>query len=130
MLGHGGPALVPHPHGRVNAHPRAEHVLRCRGLGEHDLHGHALGDLDEIARRVVGGQEGEPGPRGARDRLNLAAEDDAREAVGLELDVLARLHVGQLGFLEVRDDPDFGLGRDREKRLARLDELAGFDVLP
>ena len=86
--------------------------------------------LTKLPVELSGGRRATRSLRGARDRLNLAAEDDAREAVGLELDVLARLHVGQLGFLEVRDDPDFGLGRDREKRLARLDELAGFDVLP
>src|SRR5271154_6539537 len=86
-----GLVLFGGPHGRVHAHARAQRMIGVGGLGENDLHRDALGDLDEIPRRVVGRQEREARPGGPRDGLDLSVEYDAWVGVDLELDILAGL---------------------------------------
>ena len=50
--------------------------------------------------------------------------------VDVELDALADPQVGQLGFLEIGVDPDFGQRTDGHQALAGLHVVAGVDVAP
>ncbi len=73
---------------------------------EHDPDGHALHDLDPVARRVLRRQQRERGARARREALDAAVIDDVVAVeVGLQLDRLADAHALQLHFLEVRVDP-------------------------
>ena len=87
-----------------------------------DAHRHALHDLDEVAGRVVGGQEREARPGAAREALDLALELAAREGVDRDLGLLPGSHLPDLRLLEVGDH----VGRRRHQldhRLADRDEL-------
>ncbi len=48
--------------------------------------------------------------------------------VHVELDALSDAQVGELGFLEIGVDPDFGQRTDGHQRLAGLDVVARIDV--
>src|SRR5690348_9914196 len=75
----------------------------------------ALYDLDPVAGGVFRWQQrkGETGAGAETD--DLGRELDPRIGVDFDRCRLARAHVGELGFLEVRLDPD-AVGDDREDR--------------
>src|ERR1700733_5316593 len=89
----------------LGAHARAEHAIAA--IDELDLDRHALGDLDEVARRVVGGQQRKPRAGARGDRLDRAMEL-AGERVDLDVDGLTGADVLELGLLEVGADPGVG----------------------
>ena len=111
--------------GRHARHQAAIHGLDVLRF-EDDLDRHALDDLGEVAGGVIGRQQGELGARGRREAVDGAEQGLARHGVDLHADVLARLQVGQLGFLEVGGQPDVLL-HDGGQLLARLDALAHLD---
>ena len=69
---------------------------------ERDPHRDALHHLGEIAGGVVRRQQREFLAAGGRDAVDMAMHDLAREHVDLDIDGLAFVHVGELGFLVVR----------------------------
>ena len=52
--------------------PGPQQMLRILPGLEHDLHRHALHDLDEVAGRVLRRQQAEPRAGGAGDAVDLA----------------------------------------------------------
>ena len=90
-------------HGDFGAHARAQDgpvVGR-----EADEHGDALDDLGEVARGVVGGQQGETRARAGRDAVDDAGETFAVVRVDFDVHRLPLVHVLELVLFEVRDDP-------------------------
>src|SRR6202023_1296364 len=81
-------------------------------VGEVDADGNALDDFDVVAGGVFGREERELGAGGSANLGDLAVELAAAESVDLEGDLLAGTHFGELGFLEVRRDPEVGQGDD------------------
>ena len=78
--------------------------VRLPGL-EDELHGHPLDHLHEVPRRVLRRQQGEDGARARLDRVDAPLEDDAGVGVDRDRGRLARPHLGEIGLLEVPDDP-------------------------
>ena len=72
---------------------------------EHNLDRHALHDFHIVARSILRRQQAEACAAGASDAVDLAV---VLASIGIDLngDALARLHVAQLGFLEVGGNPD------------------------
>ncbi len=99
---------------------------------EVDAHRQALHDLDEVARRILRGQEreGRAGPhREARDRRR------GTSCVGRTCRLPDRprwpiRRLPQLRLLEIGVDPDFGQRADGHQALAGLHVIAGVDVSP
>src|SRR6188472_2300842 len=88
-------------HRREHGHARAEQVLRILTRIEHDLHRHALDDLDVVPGRVFRREQAEAGPGGGGQAVDLALEDSPAECVHLDGGPLAVAHLGELGLLEV-----------------------------
>ena len=109
--------------------PGASRLSFSRLLVEDDLHRHTLDDLYVIAGRVLGRQNAESRTCAGLKAFDLAVKSLVRIRVDLDIDRLADLHVLELRFLEIRDDPDLVRLRDRHQRRADLDELAFFDRL-
>ena len=94
-----------------------------------DADGEALDDLDEVAGGVFGGEECEGGAGAVGEAGDAALEGVvAAVHVDVEVDGLADAECGELGFLEVGVDPDFGEGADGHDGLAGDDIVAGVDV--
>ncbi len=98
-------------------------------VGEVDADGDALDDFDVVAGGVLGWEEAELGAGGSADLGDLAVEGAATEGVDLDCDVLAGVHLLQLGFLEVGGDPEVGEGDDGEEILADAEVRADLNVL-
>ena len=92
---------------------------------EHDLHRNALHDLGEVAGGVVRRQQRELLAAGRRDAVDHGrARSWPGKVSTVDVDRLARPHVGKLGLLVVGDDVD------RAQRHDRHQLRAGLDVLP
>ena len=63
------------PHGRRHRHARPQQVLRILTLLEHDLHRHALHDLDEVAGGVLRRQQAEAGAGCGGDAVDVPLND-------------------------------------------------------
>ncbi len=98
------------------------------GVGEDEAERQALDHLDPVAGRVLRRQDGEFGARGGADRLHRGLPDHVGIGVDLDRDRLAEFDVGELGFLQVRLDPDVLVGDDREQRRLGLDELTRLEL--
>ena len=96
---------------------------------QQDLDGHPLDHLDPVARRVLGGEQAEPGAGPGADRVDTAAEDAVRKRVHPDGHRLPGTDPADLRLLEVRDHPDSLERDDGEERLADLDHLARLDGL-
>src|SRR4051794_33263419 len=98
------PVSPPPPSLRENRHLRTRpyrHLFRGRSVPRH-AHGDALDDLHEIARGVVGGEEGERRAGSAGEAFDLAFELAAAEGVDADAGALSGVHLLHLRLLEVR----------------------------
>ncbi len=92
--------------------------------GVHDyLDGHALYDLDEVARGVFRGKEAEDRAGTGLHAVDVPGRRPARIGVDLYLDGLAHGHFSYLGLLEIGDNPGVRLD-DRKKGLPGLNVFA------
>src|SRR6185295_10265981 len=80
-----------------------QHVGR---LVEHDLHRHALHDLDKIAGGVFRGQQAEGGAAASLNAVDMAFEYAMRVGVDADVNRIARPHRQKLRLLEICRDPD------------------------
>ena len=98
-------------------------------VGQLDADRQALHDLDEVAGGVLRRQQRQR-RAGAHREAGNASLERAVPAVHVDFDVdaLADAQVGDLRFLEVGVDPDFGQRADRHQRLAGLHVVARVDV--
>src|SRR5690606_17161450 len=99
---------------RLLAAARRDHLYLGRQAGNHrtpwyfverDANGDALGYLDPVARRILGGQHRKFAPGSGADRLDVAAHDEPRIGVEAHFGRLADAHVSKVGFLEIGLDP-------------------------
>ena len=85
-------------------------MLRILPGIEHDLHRHALHDLDEVPGCVLRRQETEPRPGGAGDAVNLAVERAAAESVARGVPGIAGvvndLQLGPIPLIEFPPESD------------------------
>jgi len=65
---------------------------------------------------------------GRRNAVDMAGDDDARIGIDFDLGLLADGDAGELGFLEVRDDPDIVQRHDRDHLGADIHILARADL--
>ncbi len=91
---------------------------------ERDLDRNALHHLGKIAGGVVRRQQREFLAAGGRDAVDMAMHDLAGEHVDGDIDRLALAHVGQLGFLVIRDHIGAGHWHHRHQLRSGLHELA------
>ena len=75
--------------------------MSVTGAVETDADGHALHDLDPVAGGVLGRKNGEFGAGAGADAGDLALIGVARKGVDGDRRLLADLHLGEVGFLEV-----------------------------
>src|SRR5262249_59003080 len=88
--------------------------------------GGGRGDVEEVAGGVGGGRRGEGRAGAGREAVDVAVEAAAVSVDG-DAGLLARLHLGRLIFLEVRDHPDVVERHDGEERPIGRGELADLD---
>ena len=88
----------------------------------------ALHDLGEIAGRVVRRQQRELRAARRRDALDAAVQGLLRETVDRDFDRLARLDMGELGFLVIRDHIDVRQRHDIDEVGADIDVIAGLHL--
>src|ERR1700685_2471946 len=67
------PAISAHPDGRLHRHAGTERAVPRRVV-EHDLHRHALHDLDEVAAGVFRREDSERLAGAALDRIDVALD--------------------------------------------------------
>src|SRR5437667_2366209 len=92
--------------GRDGRHPGPKAVGQSLFGIEHDLDRDSLRDLGEVARGVIGGEQGELRSTGGGNRLDVTVEDYTGKAIHRHLRPVACTDVPQLRLLIVRDDPD------------------------
>ena len=102
-------------------------MFLVEALVDDDLDGDAADDLDEVAGCVLGGEGGEAGAGALLDALDVAVQLEVRVGVDGDVDALADGHAGELGFLEVGDDPGVG-GDEIEGLLPDLNVGSDVDV--
>lgn len=96
---------------------------------ERDPHWHPLHDLDPVTGRVLRGQQGKGGTgTGAHAGDGAVVDDFIAIEVGHELGRLAHAHCAQLGFLDVRIDPQLFQWHDGHHRCARIETLPDLGV--
>src|ERR1700722_6981487 len=93
-----------------------------RDVDPRDLHRETLDNFDEVARRVVRGQERKARARTRRGALDLPFEGPPRERIDGDLRALSGAHVANLGLLEVGDHVR-RVRHDADHLLASLHEL-------
>jgi len=108
----------------ARSHERAERSI----LVQDDLDGNALHDLGEVARGVIGREQGEGAPGARRPALDMACENEIGEGVDGDACGLTDAHIRHLRLLVVRDHPDIGQRDDGNDLRADVDELAGADL--
>jgi hypothetical protein len=92
---------------------------------QRDFHGNTLHHLGEIAGGVVRRQQREFLAAGRCQAVDMSMHHLAGEHVDFDVDRLARMNVGQLRLLEIRDHIGAGRGYQRHQLRAGLDELTG-----
>jgi hypothetical protein len=105
---------------------------RCSGSWpgvEHDLHGHALHDLHEVAGGVLGRQQAEARSGRGGNAVDLAVELLAAVGIDVHLHPLADAHVLELRLLEVRVIQTCSSGMSVISGWPGLNDLAGLDRL-
>src|SRR5271168_4031536 len=115
------PASRPRPATRSSRRPRSsdgyrrfdgdaerQRDVRIETAVDHDLHRHALHYLDEIAGGILRRKGGELGARSELDAVDMATQVERWVGVDRDPHRLPLAHVGELAFLEIGGDPDFG----------------------
>src|SRR6185437_5000490 len=111
-----------------DGHSRQQAIEQCLVLVECDTNRDALHDLGEIAGRVIRRQQGRLRATRRRDALDAPAQRLLRETVDRDFDRLARLHMGELRFLVVRDHMDVRQRHDIDEVGADIDVIAGLHL--
>src|SRR5258708_12094592 len=101
-------------------------MLRVLIAIEANPHREPLNDFDKVAAGVFRRQEAEQRSGGAREVLDRSSVV-ATERINMNVHRLARAHVFEMGFLEVRRHPDIVNGNDGKQTLSWLNPLAEFD---
>ena len=109
--------------------PGPERDLFQHLLGEGDAHRDPLDDLGEVAGRVVRRQQRELRAGGRGDRRHHALDHLAVERVDGDIDLLPRLDVRELGFLEVGVDIGSVERHERHQPGSRLHQVADLSRL-
>src|SRR5256885_4411510 len=109
-LGAGGPGVD------IDNHPEAGAQFRRRVFRNADANRHPLGDLGEVAGRVLGRQQRELGARGRGNAFDRAFDGSAVPGIDGDLGFLTRPHIGKLGLLEIGFDIDI---RSEERRVGK-----------
>src|ERR1019366_10672949 len=97
--GHRLRSLNPHRRDGRNAEWKREG--RIKAAIDKDLDRHALHDLDEIARRILGRKGGEFRTRPKLDAVHMALEVEPGIGIDLDLHRLPWAYPGELGLLEI-----------------------------
>ena len=104
--------------------------LRLVGLGlELEANGDALHHLHPVAGRVLRGEGTELRAGAGADALHLGDEIDAGIGVDADMRFLARLHIGEVGLLQIRVDPEIVVRNQAEGRTAGGEIGAGTDIV-
>ena len=93
-----------------------------------DLHRNALNDANEVPCRIVCGKQAEGRPAAGRKAVHHAFKRLVRVAVDGDADALTGPDMFDLGFLEVRHDPQIVDRNDIEQGGARRDKPADADL--
>src|SRR5262245_1523950 len=128
MEARNSPWLLFRVHGRDDRHPGPQQSFGILRGVEHDLHGDALDDFDEVAGGILRRQQAEARAGRAGDAVHFALELASAERVDFDFGALAWTHVPQLRLFEVRGHPHVIDLHEREERLARLDDLSRIDA--
>jgi hypothetical protein len=94
----------------------------ARRVVDADAHRNALHDLDPVAGGVLRRQQREARAEAGLMLATLPVPDGARIGVDADRRRLARLHIGQFGFLRARRDPQM-VGRDQAEGLLRSRQI-------
>ena len=84
--------------------------------------------LTKLPVAFSGGKQAQAAAGGAGDGIHVAAHGSAVH-VHFDFGALSGMYSGQLGFLEVRRDPDVLQRNDGHQALAGLDDLTGLDAI-
>ena len=109
--------------------PGPERDLFQHFLGERDAHRDPLDDLGEVAGRVVRRQQRELRAGGRGNRRHHALDHLAVERVDGDVDLLSRLDVRELGFLEIGVDVRSVERHKRHQPGSRLHEVSDLSRL-
>src|SRR6516162_4474572 len=117
-------------HPDVNDHRQTRtQSLELLTLIEHDLHWNALNNLYVIPGRIFRRQQAEAGAGGRSDAVDATLQALAAKRIHRNGYGLARMHIPELRFFEVRCDPDVIAGNDGHQRLTGLNHLTRFRAL-
>ena len=100
----------------------------CGVVVQSDADGEALLDLDEVARRVVNGDEGERAACGIGEAEDTAFVCDVRNSIYMDRDLRTFVDMRQLGLAVVGFHPFLVLIHDADQRLTGVDQFADVDV--
>ena len=100
----------------------------CTILAQGNADGEALLDLDEVARGIVDGDEGECATCRIGETEDAAFVCDVRNRIYMDRDLGAFMDMRQLRLAIVGFHPFLVLIHDADKRLTRVDEFADIDV--
>ena len=100
----------------------------CAILIQGDADGKALLDLDEVARRIVDGDERVRATGGIGEAEDAAFVFDIWHSVHMDRDLGTFVDMRQLGLAVVGFDPEAILIHDADKRLTGIDQFTDIDV--
>src|SRR5271170_3223381 len=92
-------------HLRFYVHAGPKLMVTIFAWFKNNLHRHALNDFYVVTRSILRGQQTKQRSRGSRDAID-APLVGAAVRVKVDLSFLAHAHVFQLGFFEIRGNPD------------------------